>query len=156
MLYSFDTNIIINGQKILYPIDFLPDLWIDIENLIESGDIRATEEVLTELKRLDDSCYKWATEHKDLFYPLDNEVQEAAKVILKDFPRLIDSRNSRSMADPWVVALAKAKELTVVTEERFSTSSDKKPHIPDVCKYYKIKCINFIDFIHEQGWVYKR
>jgi len=53
------------------------------------------------------------------------------------------------VADPFVIACAKIREGTVVTEEQM------KPHaakIPNVCDHFNIPCVNLEDFMKQQKW----
>ena len=62
-------------------------------------------------------------------------------------------------ADPWLIAIAKAHDYTIVTmEERNrnlnpSNPTSKEPRIPDVCDALGVKCINLYDLMHEKKCV---
>ena len=86
--------------------------------------------MLLELERQDDDVFAWAKPHVT-FMPLEDEIQAATEILAK-FPQLVNTRRSRSVADPFVIALARGQRLTVVTAERAS-GSPLKPRIPDVC-----------------------
>ena len=57
-------------------------------------------------------------------------------------------------ADPWLIAIAKAHDYTIVTmEERNrnlnpSNPTSKEPRIPDVCDALGVNCINLYDLMH--------
>lgn len=110
----------------------------------------APEIVLTELARQDDEIYAWAKEHSVLFVPLDAELQLAQAKIVNSFPRLTMQVKSRSLADPWVIALAKVKQCPVVSME--NPGSDSRPRIPDVCQHLGVGHLNIIDLIRAMGW----
>jgi hypothetical protein len=57
---------------------------------------------------------------------------------------------NRNGADPFVIATAQVRGLTVVTEEKGGT--DTKPKIPSVCAALRVPCINVLSFIRDQGW----
>jgi hypothetical protein len=63
---------------------------------------------------------------------LEDEIQASATEILAKFPELVNMRRSRSVADPFVIALARVQGLTVITAERAS-GSPQEPRIPYVC-----------------------
>jgi hypothetical protein len=69
--------------------------------------------VLLELERQDDDVFAWAKRHVT-FIPLEDEIQAATEFLAK-FPQLVNTRRSRSVADPFVIALARGQRLTVVT-----------------------------------------
>ena len=60
--------------------------------------------MLLELERQDDDVFAWAKRHVT-FMPLEDEIQASATEILAKFPQLVNARRSRSVADPFVIAL---------------------------------------------------
>lgn len=153
MIYSIDTSAILDAWVRWYPPDVFSSLWQNIERLIEDGSLRATEEVRVELEKKEDEVFRWAKGQDRLFLPLTQEVQIAAQEILTAFPRLVDSRKERSQADPFVIALAKVNNATVITGEK-NVGTPQKPRIPLVCNHFGIRCINMVKFIREQGWIF--
>ncbi len=154
MKYSVDTSAILNNWHRYYPPDVFPALWSRLDELIEAGMLIATEEVLRELQRQSDEVYAWATKRKGMFQPLDGKIQIVVRDILHGFPRLVDTRKHRSGADPFVIALARVENGGVITGEQPSGVLDK-PHIPDVCSALSIPCMNLLDLIRMQGWVFR-
>lgn len=151
MKYSFDTSAFLNPWNRDYPPDIFGSLWEGFDDLIQSGRLLATEEVLEELRRKDDEMYRWALDRRQMFVPLHGLIQQAVIGILAEYPRLIDNRRNRSGADPFVIALAQVEDCTVVTCET-RTNSLIRPHIPDVCDALNIRCIDVVGLIREQGW----
>ena len=150
MGYSFDTSAFLEAWVRSYPPDLFPSLWAKIEQLIDAGTLVASEEVMEDLRKKDDDVLAWAKEQRHMFRPLTEEIQKAASEILMEFERLADSRTDRSRADPFVIALAKVENCTVVTEENIGTLT--RPKIPIVCRHFGIPCIKLLQFIREQGW----
>jgi Domain of unknown function (DUF4411) len=151
MKYSIDTSSFIEGfrERLAYPI--VPHFWNrDLPGLVESGDLRATVEVLVELEVEDDEVLAFVEDLHGLFLPIDESIQENVREILHAFPRLIHS--GRSGADPFVIALAKANGATVVCEE--GRGKANAPKIPDVCEAFEIPCIKLYQVVIEQGWEY--
>jgi hypothetical protein len=91
--------------------------------------------VLLELERQDDDVFAWAKRHVT-FMPLEDEIQASVTEILAKSPQLVNTRRSRSVADPFVIVLARAQGLTVVTAERAS-GSPQKPRIIVACAVRK-------------------
>ena len=118
MTYSIDTSAIIGAWRRSYPPDVFPALWGKLEGLIEKGQLIATEEVLFELERKDDDVWRWGRAQATMFVEVDEGIQVLVHTILTAHPRLLDTRKSGSGADPFVIALAKARGCTVVTEEK--------------------------------------
>ena len=88
-------------------MDVVPALWDSLDELIESGELRASEEVLHEVERKDDELQLWLAGRPSLCVPIDNEIQPIVSGILATHPKLLDTRRNRSGADPFVIALAK-------------------------------------------------
>lgn len=151
MIYSIDTSAILDGWVRHYPPDVFPALWDRIDELIIDGKLRATEEVLFELKKKTDEVYKWAKSKSALFVPIDDDIQIAVANILQKHERLVDARKNRSAADPFVIALAQLNDCTVVTAEQPSNNLSK-PRIPDVCLALNIPSINLLQLVREEGW----
>jgi len=152
LTYSIDTSALLDGWQRYYPPDVFPGLWKRIDELIEAGELVATEEVLIELEKKDDELLKWAKERESMFVPLDYDIQAAAAAILRDHPMLLNAKKNRSAADPFVIAVAKCYGCCVVTGETPSNKIEK-PKIPDVCEVLGIRWIRLLDLFREQGWV---
>ncbi len=151
MIYSIDTSAILDGWVRHYPQDVFPALWNRIDELITDGKLRATEEVLFELKKKTDEVYKWAKSRSALFVPIDDDIQIAVANILQKHERLVDARKNRSAADPFVIALAQLNGCKVVTAEQLSNNLGK-PRMPDVCLALNIPSINLLQLVREEGW----
>ena len=96
----------------------------------------------------------WIKERKHIFtIPQTEELQVVAQILaIPHFQSLIGIKqqlNGTPVADPFVIALAKTRNGTVVTEEVFKPKASK---IPNVCEQFKIPCINLEDFMQIQGW----
>jgi Domain of unknown function (DUF4411) len=129
-MYCFDTSAFIQGFR-LYPSEVLPDLWDEkIDSVIRSGGLVSPDEVLRELERRDDAVHASAKARSGLFVPIDDEMQFAVTEILAAFPKLMQENKNRNAADPWVIALAKTRSLTVVTYER-PVRVERDPRIPE-------------------------
>ncbi len=152
MSYCIDTSAIITAWNKNYPIDVFPTLWSNLDNLIDTGKMCAPDEVLKELEKKDDEVLKWAKRNNKMFSSLEEDIQKIASEILIQFPNLIDENStSPSFADPFIIALAKYKGITVVTEEKFTTSPTRVK-IPNVCAHFSVPCINLLDMVKELRW----
>ena len=151
MKYSMDTSALIEGWYRRFPPDIVPGFWDNIDELIQNGNLKATEEVLVELEKKDDVIHNWVKERENLFILIDEEIQFVVREILSNHKTLIDSRRNRSSADPFVIALAKINSSIVITEE-LPTQSNNRPHIPDVCHALDIGYVNLIDLSRIENW----
>jgi len=81
--YSIDTSAILDAWVRGFPPEVMPGLWKQLEELIDNGQLIATEEVLYELKKKEDEVYKWAKSHETMFVPTDEQIQIAVTEILR-------------------------------------------------------------------------
>jgi hypothetical protein len=148
--YCVDTSTFIEAGTRRYPIDVAPRLWDELDQLGRDGTICAPDEVRLELRAKSDAVWGWAKDRRHLFVQLDGPQMVATNTVLAEFPRLVGKLNNRYHADPFVVALAMVRELTVVTEENV-ISTRERPRIPLVCRHFGIRCINTLHWIRELG-----
>lgn len=154
-----DTSGFLHGWKRHYPPDIFPTLWKNIEDLIEEEILISSEEVYKELEVGGDDLYNWASKYPNLFVSSsDLDVQNQLIRILSnpEHSKLIPpNTTSKTIADPYVIAVAKVKGCTVISAEEFQTSpSPKKTKIPNVCRDLGIPHMSFIEFIRIQSWKY--
>jgi len=148
--YCFDTNVLIEPWNNYYSPKLCPNYWDVLENLIKQGTIFCTEEVYREISKVDDELYEWVKNNPSFIRTFNEDIQDKLRRILKVYPRLVDTKHDRSMADPWVIAHAWSEMATVVTKE-MPTNSLRTVRIPDVCKHFSIRCINDFQFLEEIG-----
>jgi hypothetical protein len=149
--YSLDTSGILDMWSRDYPPDVFPTIWGNMDAAAKSGGIWIVEEVVRELERKEDGIHSWVKQREMAIVPIDDAVKTHLAEIMKKHGRLVDTRKNKSGGDPWVIALARARGLTVVTGEN-PTGTLTRPKIPDVCKDLGIPCIAVIDFFRKQGW----
>jgi len=157
-MYSVDTSTLMDWQARFYPIDVFPGLKTRIENLINARRFQAVALVKDEINSVGTPGMKsWAASQSGLFVPVDTEIQAVAKDIQRRYPDLVDVNTPHEQADPYVIALAKKKKWTVVSQEtsvKEKHKARKKYFIPDVCGYLEIPCINLLGLIRKEGWTF--
>ena len=151
IIYCFDTSAFIGAWERTYPPDVAPSFWARLDDLVQQGRAVAPEEVKTELVKKADAVWSWARDRQAMFVPIDGATQAALREVLARFPAMLKNGQRRNAADPWVVALAKVRSLTVVTTEG-PISGENNPKIPLVCGTFGVKSMNLIDFIRAEGW----
>ncbi|MEX0903922.1 MAG: DUF4411 family protein [Pseudohongiellaceae bacterium] len=151
--YCIDTSALIHAWVRAYPEWNFPSFWSNVDDLIDANRLTSSVEVLEELRKKNDELVEWANGRDPMFRDLDDAIQERVTEILGTYPRLVDTRKNRSMADPFVVALASLYDpmLIVITEEGASGKIDK-PRMPDVCNAEGIDCISLVELITREGW----
>jgi len=150
MAYSIDSSGVLDLFR-YYPPDVFPTIWTQLDGAARSGNIFAIDEVYRELEKKDDAAFQWLKARLEMIVAIDIEIQERVKKILAAHDRLIDNRRNRSSGDAFVIALAQARNMAVVTGERAS-GVIAKPKIPDVCVALKIPCINVLTMFRNEGW----
>ncbi|MBP3238703.1 MAG: DUF4411 family protein [Lachnospiraceae bacterium] len=146
--YVFDSNIFMNLQR-RQPIDIYPSLWNKIGELMTSGIIISSQEVYDEIAVGGDELEKWVKSRKEYFLPSDVAIQSEVRTILQNYRGLVEGGKKKNSADPFVIALAKENQCTLVTEEKINGNKDT-PKIPDICDVYDIKCVDFVTFSREE------
>jgi len=159
-IYCTDASSFIE-MKESYPKDIFPKLWEKIEKLCKEGRLIAPLEVKEEIEQGDDDLKRWIRSKniKKIFIKPDKSQVNLVTEILKLHGFLAKPGKPGPNADPWLIALAKAKsneahanlfpnKYIVVTEE----SKTRTERIPAVCKNYNIECINLIELFRREGW----
>jgi len=153
VLYCFDTSVLINGWRRLYPPDVLPSLWIQLSGLVEGDRVKAPEEVLLEIARVSDELHAWVQTRPQMFIPATTEIQARVSNIVNTYPNFMQERSPDGVwADPYVIALAQEQNRVVVSYERHAERNARRLKIPDICKAVGIDCINLLDLMRGEGW----
>lgn len=156
MIYVFDTSSLRSLQH-FYPSVF-KTIWDGLDILVEQQVLISTREVWKELEEQNVSTdvMAWAKQNKQIFtMPNAAELQFVAQILqFPHFQSLIGEQQrlkGNPVADPFVIACAKIKEGTVVTEEQLKPNAAK---IPNVCHHFNVPCINLEKFMQQQGWTF--
>lgn len=154
MIYVFDTNSL-SKLKHYYPNVF-KSIWTGLDGLAASGDLISTREVWNEMQLgvPNPHVQAWLKANKHIFQiPSAAELQVVASILaVPHFQALIGTKqqlNGTPVADPFVIALAKIRNGTVVTEEEIKPNAAK---IPNVCQHFNVPSINLEQFMQVQGW----
>src|SRR5579864_2924291 len=148
MPYSIDTSGFLDAWVRNYPSDVFPTIWQQMDGAARDGTLVASDEVLRELERKDDGAHAWVKARPQMLVPLDSEIEEHVRDIMRRYPRLVDTKKGRSVGDPFVIAVARVRNLTVITAEN-ATGKPDVPRIPDVCDDLGIPWIRMLDFFRE-------
>ena len=156
MSYVFDTNSFRELER-FYPNVFR-SLWVKLDRLVEKSMILSTREVWNELERGDFAQHLRAwleTKGHDRIFttPTPEELQFVRDIFsIRHFQSVIENKKllrGIPVADPFVVACAKARKGTVVTEEKYKPNASK---IPNICEHFNISCIGLEGLMREQKW----
>ena len=156
MTYVFDTNSFRELERFYH--DVFKSLWVRLDEFVEKGLFLSTREVWNELERGELALHLrlWLEDKgRDRIFmiPTPEELLFVQKIFsIRHFQYLIESKTQlrgSPVADPFVIACAKIRNGTVVTEEKLKPNAAK---IPNVCAHFDIPCINLEQFMREQKW----
>ena len=153
MAYCIDTSFWIKAWSDLYRPSKFPSIWENIGEMIAKNEIVSPMEVKNELKPKDKKVLAWLDARSSVFQELNEKEQRYLTELLGRFPNLV-AEGITQPADPYVVAMAKIRGITVVTDERPSGGMDlrKNPFaakkIPDVCAALEVPCLSVSEFIN--------
>lgn len=145
--YVLDSNVFINMQR-HHPSDVFGSLWTKMANTIDNGIVISCNEVLDELSIGNDFLLQWAKQRNGAFLSSGVDVQHIVREILQQHPTLVTGTRKTNGADPFVIALAKLKNCTLVSDET-RAGAGQPVKIPNVCESYGVRLIKFVDFLRE-------
>lgn len=154
MIYVFDTSSL-SEFKHFYPGIF-KSIWIGLDDLVKRQKLVSTREAWNELQRgnPNQQVNEWLKVRKEIFTtPSLAELQFVSEIFkIPHFQGLIGQKQRLKgdpVADPFVIACAKIRGGTVVTEEQLNPNAAK---IPNVCQHFDVPCIDLETFMHQQEW----
>lgn len=153
MMFVFDTSAFRILFKHYYESRF-PTLWDNFNQMVEDNKILSVKEVANELESIEDKLNQWSKDNKSIFQtPNEKEVEYLFKIFEgKHFKDNIEKKKvllGQPVADPFIVAKAKAHNAIVVTQELH------KPHavkIPNICEFLQVEYTNLEGFMEKVGW----
>lgn len=154
MIYLLDSNSF-GVLKNYYPTTF-PTFWEKIEELATSGRLVSVREVRKEMERRSDSEHlaRWVDAHKDLFSgPTEDELRYVAEIFaVPHFQQLIGRKQllrGTPVADPFIIARARALYGCVVTEEKLKPNAAQ---VPNVCQHFGVACCDVEGMLSTEEW----
>ena len=137
-------------------MDVAPGFWEQLEVLGRDGTVIISAEVVKELEKRDDDLLAWVKERAFMHKESEEDVQAVVGDVLavevnEHNPPLVDPDRPDSDGDVWVIALAKARDATVISQECSAPLAKKKAKIPDVCSILEVRCLNLLAFMREVG-----
>lgn len=150
-MFVFDTSAYIKGWRDHYPPTTFPGVWTLLETALADGRVISPREVYVELNRKDDDISAWVGNRVTSFVEPTEEVQREAGAIYREFP----NPGIRDAADPWVIAEAKIRDLTVVTYEGRTFAGAPTRHwdrqIPGICAHHNVRCVTLPEALGDLG-----
>jgi hypothetical protein len=134
-VFLLDSSFFINGWTKRYRPQVFSGVWKHVDRKIEEGVVVSCDEVLLEINQGEDDLVMWAKQRRKIFLKPTGAVLKILREVMDKFPNFAAQGGSKNSADPFVVAHAKARNATVVTDEINSVSrATKPPKIPAVCE----------------------
>jgi len=152
--YCIDADVLIQAKNGPYQFKTWPIFWTWLESQIAKKTIFSSTLVYAEWIVGNDELANWAKDQKgsDFFIEPDDNTQ----IIYKDIADYVNvnypERNAKTFldgADAWVIAHAINEKASVVTQEIGVVVYSKKVKIPNVCKKFKVPCINLYDLFRK-------
>lgn len=153
MNYLLDANTFIEAKNRYYSMVVCPGYWEWMLRSHELGHIASIDMVKHELERGNDELKDWARENSQIFINVDDDDTQKAFSEIAAYSASLNMHHGAldeflSVADPWLVAKARAIGATVVTHERFIPEIRKKILIPNICEQFGIPYMNTFDLLH--------
>ena len=142
-IYLVDTCVWVNIRDIHKDSE---EIWSSLILCIEVGILKTVRHVYEELDNRFPDVHARLKPHRVELLISDAEtyaveVKSELQVISADHPKLYDPLGGGNPADPWLIGVAKASGLTIVTDES-GTGKGHKSKIPYVCAQRGVECID--------------
>ena len=158
MAYLLDTNIFIQAKNEYYGFDLCPGFWTWLEQQNQVDTVFSIAPVQGELTRGEDELTDWAKAQGSKFFLPFNQDASLAMSEVSQWAQNGDYRGDAkreflSVADPLLVAYAKAHEYTVVTHEVFNPEQPGKSKIkiPAACCAFGVPYIRTFEMLRREG-----
>src|SRR6266571_2002237 len=121
--YTIDSSCLMDifADEKMVSKNITPGLWINIETLIRDGSIISHITVLAEIQKegkKGEELYNWAHANEGIFQDYNWESEgRIIRAMSPKYSAFVNSKMSDIYADPWLVAQAKDRGLTLITEE---------------------------------------
>ena len=120
--------------------------WNNIDELIREHQIVTCSEIASEVE--DEAIKGWMVANGLVVLPIDDEVQDNVKKVVKANKDLVDFKANKSSGDAFLIATAMKYGLIVITEE--NAQSTKK--IPFTCGLLNVDCVSILDLCEREKW----
>lgn len=148
--YIIDSDVLISLYDNL-PMETYETQWNMLRKYIEEGRIIICDAVFNEIKKAEE-LKDWLNGLRKFVVPCHvRDIIVEAKIIINDYPKLIDINNPSDQSDPYVIAIAKMNNYTILSNESYGEGG-KKTKIPYICKKLAVDCLNIRKFYIEENW----
>ena len=167
-VFLIDSNIFITPYQNYYKFSIAPSYWEQLSEMSLNGKVLSLDSVRDELcvekkEEKKDTLQKWVEgSFKGDFKQKNTEkvVKQYARII--NYIRESDLYSDQALqtwsnikvADPWIVAVAKVYDYTVVTFEKYNNSLSSKqpaknPKIPNICEEFNVRYTGLFEMMEK-------
>ena len=157
MVYVFDTAPLIVLFEYFYPATF-PRLWQLFNELVDCLRVVSVREVANEIGRYagQNRLTQWTKANPSFFpIPTSDEMTYVSEIFKQPhFQAMIEKRKrleGQPVADPFVIARARALSGCVVAKEKYKPNAAK---IPNICAHFKVDYSDLEGFMKRMGWAF--
>lgn len=156
--YVLDSNTLIESARRFYPFDMAMKFWDFLVLQGQNKVLCSIDKVQDEILRGDDELKDWSQhDFHEFFCPTAEEVivSSYAKIVkhVQAHPQYNQRAKDEFMradnADAWVLAYAKAHDLTIVSHEKYDAQIRKRVLIPNVCAELAIAYCDLFDMLRK-------
>lgn len=166
--FLIDANALITPYRFYYAFDLAPSFWEKLANEFKNNRIVLLDKVKDELLKGEDDLTNWIKENEEII----NVCNYKTESVIANYQSVLQYIQTSGLykesalaawvpaniADPWLIAAAKANGYTVVTLEApsggLSTKTpNKEAKIPDVAKALGVKTSSLFEMMRTLGIV---
>ena len=148
-IYLVDSDVFITAKNLYYAFDICPGFWKSVVHHHREGRVFSVDRVRNELLagHREEDLVRWVRNDvpAGFFVPVDTDmVMDAYTDIMmwvQRHPRYLDQAKAKfaTGADGWLVACARIRDATVVTNEQSAPESRREIKLPDVCEQFGVR-----------------
>jgi predicted nucleic acid-binding protein len=155
--YLIDANVLIAAYRRNYPMDVIPTFWENLLKEAKSERFYIIDEIFSEIKAGEDLLTEWLESNIESFIIRTSDDDLVIKSYTEIIQYVMDNdtytlkakTEFASIADSWLIAHAKAYNFVIVTEEVFDVNCKKRILIPNICRHFRVKYINTMQFLRD-------
>lgn len=156
--YLIDSNVFIQAKNMYYRFDFCGGFWDWVKTAHDAGILFSVKKVKAELLTGKDSCADWVKALPNEFFVEDSgdirAMQEYGRIIrwafASDFRDIAKEEFAREeVADAFLIAVAKAHNYIIVTQEQSNPVSRRKILLPDAAAVHGVKTMYVYDMLSQ-------
>lgn len=156
MVHLLDANVLINANRLYYPLQRVPEFWEWLEYQGALGNVKVPLEIAEEIRDGQDDLAEWLSQRTCLDAMLmqtETDVEHIQRVLQEGYaPDLTDQELEIIGKDPFLIAAALSDPVghCVVSAEVSRPSTQRQNRkVPDVCRQFSIRCIDGFALVRE-------